>query len=98
MNVTNKIPNNYKSNCLKLKQVQHRWWLFCTSNSSYQHGGGSSVLQHDLPLPQTHQQPHHPGLREEKKDYEPPMDTNQGSATPLSDSKPQSPLSTSYPP
>ena len=22
MNVTNKIPNNYKSNCLKLKQVQ----------------------------------------------------------------------------
>ena len=22
INVTNKIPNNYKSNCLKLKQVQ----------------------------------------------------------------------------
>ncbi|KAK7860753.1 serine/threonine-protein phosphatase 7 long form like protein [Quercus suber] len=66
--------------------------------NQYYTGGGSFVLQHDLPLPQTHQQPNHPGLREEKNDYEPPMDTDQGSATPLSDSKPQSPPSLSYPP
>ena len=54
MNVTNKVTNSYKSNCLKSKQVQHWWWLFYTSNSSYQHGGGSSVLQQDFHLPQSH--------------------------------------------
>ncbi|KAK7841790.1 hypothetical protein CFP56_014882 [Quercus suber] len=53
----------------------------------------SFVLLHDLPLPQTHHQPQNPGQRKEKSDFEPPKNSNQGSATLLPESEPQSPSS-----